>query len=202
MGPAERHNVSYVRRPPKDTKTFTLFLSSGDDAAELRDRVDEVVQIVNKQFAEEGSPLRFEVDRWESTPAQKAPDGAHVNEIFVQKVRNSHLTLVLLFNEIRSGTLEEIEAALEAKVVQLAVLWFDSLESKAVSSNALDVKNFLDSHRQQLLYARVTQPTDSREAWLEIIRVVSRLVASGVASQGKTAIDEFVEAQAQSAGES
>ena len=194
--------MNYVRRPPKDTKTFTLFLSSGGDAAELRDRVEEVVQIVSKQFTEDGSRLRFEVDRWESTAAQKAPEGARVNEIFVQRVRNSHLTLVLLFNEIRPGTLEEIEAALKAKVVQLAVLWFDSLEQKELSPDALAVKTYLDSHRQQILYTRVTQPANSREAWLEIIRVVSRLIAGAVATQGKTAVEEFVEAQVRAVGES
>ena len=193
--------MNYVRRPPKDTKTFTLFLSSGSDAAELRDRVEEVVQIVSKQFAEGGSPLRFEVDRWESTAAQKAPQGAGVNEIFVQRVRNSHLTLVLLFNEIGPGTLEEIEAALEAKVVQLAVLWFDTVEQKELSLGALAVKAYLDSHRQQILYTRITQPADSREAWLEIIRVVSSLIAGAVATQGKTTVDEFVEAQMRAGGE-
>jgi hypothetical protein len=179
-----------------------LFLSSGDDAAELRDRVEDVVQVISKQFAEEGSALRFEVDRWESTAPQKAPEGAPVNEIFVQRVKESHLTLVLLFNEIRPGTLDELKAALEAKVVQLAVLWFDSLIEQESSPDALEVKVFLDAHRQQILYTRVTQAVDSREGWLEMIRVVSRLIASAVATQGATPLEERVEARPQSAGES
>ena len=56
---------------PDLTHTFRIFLSSGDDALTLRDRIDGLVsQAINPELMEANERVRFEVDRGERTAAQ------------------------------------------------------------------------------------------------------------------------------------
>jgi hypothetical protein len=170
---------AYLRRPPRTTHMTTIFLSSGSDAIHLRNRVDLLVRTISTQFQAARSPYRFEIDRWEDHAAQRAPTD-NLNDIFVQCAKDSHLTLVLLLNEIRPGTREEIEGVLSEENAQLAVLRFKKNDNDELADKEL--QKFLLDNRSKLLYKEVLGP-DSDEALAAIIAVLARVVAEVTGGQ-------------------
>lgn len=183
MREGTRPTSRYISRAAARTREIRIFLSSGDDASALRDRFERVVREVDEQFSMR-SDLRFRVVRWESVPAQKAPDG-NVNALFVNMARDSHLTVVLLLDQIRPGTLEEMEAVLTESDVQLAVLWF-----RAGPDEAPALQEFLEKHRARLLY-NATGPPDSEEAWLTMVRIITSVIVDAISpAEGEEVFSE------------
>jgi hypothetical protein len=164
----------YLYRPPWATLAVTIFLSSGSDAARLRDRVDLLVRTISTQFRNAGSRLRFEVDRWEDHAPQRATT-SNLNDEFVRCAKASHLTLVLLLNEVRQGTREEIEGVLSESTTQLAVLRFKETDGDELADE--DLRKFLEANKGKFLYKEVLGP-DSNEAWAAIMMVLAQVVAS------------------------
>jgi hypothetical protein len=141
--------------------------------------VDLLVRTISAQFQNARSPLRFEIDRWEDHAAQRATT-ANLNDIFVQCAKESHITLVLLLNEIRPGTREEIEGVLSEGNTQLAVLRFKENDDDELADE--DLRKYLLANRSRLLYKEVVGP-DSDEAWGAIIAVLARVVAEVTGGQ-------------------
>lgn len=163
----------YIYRPLSATRTVIIFLSSGSDAARLRDRVDLLVRTISAQFRNAGSPLRFEVDRWEDHAPQRATT-SNLNDEFVRCAKGSHLTLVLLLNEVRQGTREEIEGVLSETTTQLAVLRFKQADGDELTDEEL--RKFLEANKGKFLYKEVLGP-DSDAAWAAIMMVLAQAVA-------------------------
>lgn len=181
----------YIQKGPISTQTYNIFLSSGSDTKSLRDLVERMVEIISKQFAHEGLPLRFETSRWEDFAAGKAAS-ENLNDLFVACARDSHLTMVLLLTKVGKGTREEIEGVLDKKDVQLAVVWCrhpDGLDDK-------DVQAFLESHKGNFLYQVASD--DSEAIQLALLRILTRCVASAVA---KASIAVNVQPQSKDPGE-
>lgn len=165
--------------------TYRIFLSSGDDAADLRDRVDDlVIEAVNSQLIQAGISLRLEVDRWERTAAASNDSGESTNDQFVKRALDSNLTLALLLRKVGQGTKEEIEATLEAEQ-SVSALWFVPRKSKPRS----DVAKFLEPKRKYLYYDKTGKP-DEDASWHGIVRVLFQLVLLGLKQHEK---DLYVE---------
>ena len=148
---------------------YQIFLSSGDDARDLRDRVDGLVyRAINPQLRQTGVPVRFEVDRWERSAAQRTPDGETTNHQFVQRARAANLTLALLLDSLGNGTREELEAVL-ADQSELSALWFVPKEHEPDS----EVAGWLSRQIEALYYDKVGLPGDP-ESWEGIMRVLVR----------------------------
>lgn len=161
--------------PPTPQQTFRIFLSSGDDAADLRDRVDGLVtEVINSQLMQAGIDLRVEVDRWERTAAQRTNAGESTNDQFVKRALNSHLTLALLLRRLGDGTRDELEATLDADK-EVSALWFVSRRSKPRS----EVSQFLTPKRERLTWDKTGKP-ESDESWHGIVRVLFCLVLEGL----------------------
>src|SRR5947209_903654 len=109
-------------RAPLNARLVTVFVSSGNSPASLRrlrDRLQGFVDhVLNPMLFETGEQLRLQVVRWEDYAAQRSAQGVSTNERFVQAARDSHLTVVLLIDDIRTGTLEELEAVLDEQDVE------------------------------------------------------------------------------------
>lgn len=112
------------------------------------------------------SRVRIEVRRWEHY-ASRALHGARVNEVFVEEVLRSNLTLGLLIQDLRPGTLEELTAALTEVPERVAVLWFRQPGEEASAS----LREFLKTWQEVLLYNEVG-PADEDLAWLGLTRIV------------------------------
>src|SRR4051812_42658952 len=116
-------------REPSTVLQHQLFVSSADEdlTRRLRQRVKRLVEdVINPQLLNypEGR-VTLALRLWEREAAQKAEPNENVNEIFVRYARESSLTIVLLIDEIRPGTMEELVAALGDDDVDLAVLIFE-----------------------------------------------------------------------------
>jgi hypothetical protein len=150
-----------------------VFLSSGHDAVVLRDRAESLFAIASQLLVQHEAPFRIDVDRWEHTAAQRG-ESDHLNDLFVERAKRAHLTLVLLLSDIRPGTLEEVEAVLDDTTDRdVAVVWF---HDPGVAPSA-ELAAFLDARRDEILYAEVGPP-DSEDAWYGLVRVMTRLLVS------------------------
>jgi hypothetical protein len=161
--------------PPTSQATYRIFLSSGDDAVDLRDRIDDLVrEALNSQLIEAEIDLRVEVDRWERTAAKANEPGESTNEQFVRRALRSDLTLALLIAKMGKGTREEIEATLAADK-EVSALWFVSRRSSPRS----EVARFLGPRRERLTWDKTGRP-ESEESWQGIVRVLFGLVLEGL----------------------
>lgn len=160
---------------PISQPTYRIFLSSGQDAADLRDRVDGLVRdSINSQLLEAEIDLRVEVDRWERSLAKKNNPGENLNDQFVKRALRSNLTLALLLDELGGGTREELEATLAAER-EVSALWFIPQQSSPDSP----VAKFLGEKRRGLLYSKTGEP-DSHDSWSGIVRVLFALILEGL----------------------
>jgi hypothetical protein len=159
-----------VRLPePATVELHTLFISSSDEptARRIRQRVKRLVDDVicpslRQEYPE--SRVTLEVDMWERTAAQKAAG----NAIFVERARASGVALVLIFDELRAGTKEELEAVVDEADVEVSLLSFDPSRN-ADPEQRKKVERVIRKYRGQLFYKRVGKP-NSDDAWFELSR--------------------------------
>lgn len=157
-------------------RTYRIFVSSGDDASELRERVRRLVaNVFNPSLIEHRAPVRLETDMWERTSAQRSGEEG-TNALFVGRARHAHAVLSLLIDELRSGTRAEIEACLRDDEIQVCILWF--IEQGATEPEN-EVADFLNSIRDQIYYDKTGLP-HSQESWEGILRVLLMFVIRGM----------------------
>jgi hypothetical protein len=163
---------------PPASNTYTLFLSSADDewTQKLRSRVKRLIDdVINPRlggYREAG--VRLALDMWEREAAQRASPGRKVNDLFVEKAKDSQLTLVLLLDEIRPGTREELDAALAQLGVQVALLIFERPNGPLDAQKFQELNDYIDAlrARDDLFYDSRCGEPDSDDAWLSLIRTL------------------------------
>jgi hypothetical protein len=154
---------------PQLTQTYRIFLSSGDDALDLRDRVDGLVyQSINPQLIEARQRVRFEVDRWERTVAHRTPPDEDTIKQFVDRAVESNMTLALLMDALDDGTRAELQGVLETDK-ELNALWF----IPRTCSPDTPVAQFLTERGDELYYDKTGYP-DTKESWEGIVRILAR----------------------------
>lgn len=150
---------------------YRIFLSSGDDARDLRDRVERLVQgAINPSLLQAGANVRLEIDRWEVTAASRTR-GTRTNAQFVKRARQAQVTMALLLQTLGGGTREELEAVLDETDRELAALWF----VREHEDPDTEVGRFLKLQRPRLYYDK-TGPPDDDESWIGVTRVLVRTV--------------------------
>lgn len=147
------------------TAIYKVFLSSGADVLELRDRTEKLCQIASALLSRHGLSSRLEIERWEDAPPHVVTTG-HLNAEFVARALASHMVVALLRDELRPGTLEELEAVLEEGGIELAVFCFEPERERSP-----ELVTFLNSRKHQIVYKEVGPP-ESDDAWYELVRSV------------------------------
>lgn len=179
--------TGYLLKGPQNPDEYRIFLSSGDDLGNWRDRAEQLIYLATQQLMQEGISCRLLTDRWEHTAAQRAPNGG-VNQLFVDRALASTLTIVLLGSHIWPGTREELEAVINESdsLTQLAVIWFEV--DSPPSDTAIEVAEYLkaSSAHDRLLYERTGAP-NSDKAWFSVSRVIVRSVISATAGTFRAA---------------
>jgi hypothetical protein len=181
-------------RPPLKVDQYTLFISSSDeeDVRPLRRRVKQLVEeVVNPQLAEHYPEARVSLDVyvWERAVAQRTY-GASVNDRFVQQVRESSAAFVLLLNELRNGTREELDAALDADV-EVSLLAFEpdaDLDERRREVLERDLKTY----ESLLFFNRLGRP-DSDDAWLGVVRAVTAFAFAALRTSQHGPVTDFAE---------
>jgi len=158
------------------TRIFKVFLSSGDDALLMRDEVSTFVDhSVNGVLRDTGAAVRFEVERWEETPAQRNPSGEAGNAKFVRKAQAADVTLTLLVERLGDGTREELDGVLDETDKELSALWY----VERTAWPACDVASWLDQRREDIHFDRIGPPGAPENAH-GLFRVFLRLVLQAV----------------------
>jgi hypothetical protein len=155
-------------RMGRSTDTYTIFVSSSDEAKVLRQRAGTIVDLFNRQLAQARSPIRLETDLWEDTSAHKVPAGK-VNDEFVRRALESDLTIVLLMKELRPGTKAELNAVMDDDSTELAVLWFKPKSGKTGKNLLAQIKRFKNDKR---VFINEFGDWESDDAWLGLFRAI------------------------------
>lgn len=154
-------------------REFVFFISSASDVAEQRDLLEAMIRSADNQFRlrrDETRPFTFAVDRWELDAGRKTKE---MNEEFVRRVRNAHAVVVLLANQLRPGTEEEIDAALQEAKVQVSVIWMDKPED---SRKYRKLRKYLRDHSDELAYVK-TGPPGSHDSICAMVDVITAALA-------------------------
>jgi hypothetical protein len=189
--------VSSVKlREPATRREYTIFLSSSDEAEfrRLRERIqrliyDRIVPALVEHYPQTQITLR--VCRWEQHAPQYDPERS-VNEIFVEQARRAHFVLVLLFDEIRPGTRQELEAALAASV-DVKILVFDRPGQVENSNQEMLLKSLKATYG--LLYEKCGCP-DDEATWFGVFGTLLTLTLQAMADserRGRSPLDEVRE---------
>jgi hypothetical protein len=169
-----RHDPTVpMRIRPPSIGPYRLFLSSSNDPPlkRLRKRVETLVDdVINPQLLDEypDSGVQLALEIWERTAPQQAHEGS-VNDKFVEKAKNAQLTLVLLHDQLRPGTREELDAAIEASA-EVSLLCF---KPSATLSNyrRRQLRSDIKRYERLLLYGTLGSP-QSDDAWIGLTRVL------------------------------
>lgn len=167
----------YKLRAPLAMKLHLVFVSSSDEpeTRALRARVKGLIEdVINPQLLRyPEAQVQLSLQMWERAAPQRVPEDTRVNEIFVEQVRESALTIGLLLDEVRPGTEEELVEALADPEVQVAIHVFDRQGEKP-ESPAKSVEAFLEEHQAKILYNDRCGDPDSDAAWFALLRTLLR----------------------------
>lgn len=176
-------------RPGREVKTYVVFLSSGDDLAELRNGVAKLInEVISPELLEHGTGVQLSVSRWEYTPAQRAT-GVRLNEDFVRLALDSHLTMVLIRDELRPGTEEEFKAVITEggpNRPELSVFWFEPT-NRIQPKEETRIQNLLDRYRDKIRYVGhppLGKPSEAT-SWMEIFRTLIHLAFTAIGDDNR-----------------
>jgi hypothetical protein len=149
-----------------EVRQFPIFISYGDDAIALKVKVKRLVEeAINRQLSHSAwAATQLVVWDWRDIAARRAPAGGRTNDIFVEMVRASSVTIVLLFDRLPPGSEEELLAAVEEEEVDLKVFWLNRRRRWRRSS---EVGRFLDAHSDRFDYLELSE-LDSDDTWLAL----------------------------------
>jgi hypothetical protein len=164
----------FLLRAPAYSHRCDIFLSSGSDVFIERDRFERIVKELNDQFHavfSETFPtiVNLHVVRWEQSAPHKT--GGDPNAEFRKQAKRAHITVVLLHDDIRPGTKDELEAALNADDVQVAVIWMKPKHPRAQKTVAL--RKYLESKKDLIIWDSTGEP-GSDDAWHSMVRVLTK----------------------------
>jgi hypothetical protein len=149
---------------------FVVFLSSSNDAIEIRERVEGLIQnSVNpalKALGERGA--RFYLEKWEHTEARRLGAGEDFDDEFMEKAVNSDLVMTLVVDRVGPGTKAEMKAVAESDT-EIAALWFVNFGEQPDT----DAGRFLNELQNDgILRYKQAGTIGSMESWQAIVRVL------------------------------
>jgi hypothetical protein len=179
-------------REPRSADLYDVFISSAGDVKAARRRVRDLIhESINPPLGDI-SRAQLNPVMWERAAAQAVP-GKTVNDLFVERVKESHATLVLFKTRLGEGTKEEIEAVLSLPElpVWLSVLRFALAADEEAYEDPRPLDEFLEDigDSEGVLY-RATGHLDSEEAWQALVR---ELTAFALAAFEKTRTRELTD---------
>jgi hypothetical protein len=167
---------------------FRVFISSGNEAARVRERLRGLIQeVFNPALADSEQGFQLYPDMWERTAAQRS-HGESTNAIFVERALRSHMTIVALIDSLPDGTREELEAVLGVAEIQLAVMRFTTQTLEVARRDELG--KYLADNSDKFLYV-LREGQDSNEAWYSIVRQILALAVTGMSTGPSGAYTEM-----------
>ena len=115
--------TTYAGGTYRRVKLCEVFISSGSDLASERQILRDLVDAFNKQAFDARVDYMFSIRAWEDAVSRRTyGDG---NREFRYDASIANVVIVLLSRELRRGTEEELDAALQTDNVQVAIILMD-----------------------------------------------------------------------------
>lgn len=167
-----------VQPLPIATDEYVVFVSSGDDAVELRKLVKRLVDdALSPVLHQAGSEVRLRADLWEYTAANRS-DAESVNAQFVERAKNASVLLCLLIQRLGSGTREELESAFNVPNMEIKLIWFVDRDARWPRTN---LGTFLKDHKdRQKLFIDRAGSHDGDGAVVAIVRALFDIAAKAL----------------------
>lgn len=161
-------------KAPISAVEIQIFISSSSapDVEPSRNRIQQLIDVVNAAFTSVGSTWRVQARHWEAEMAQKAVT-ENLNDLFIRIALDCHHTVALLAKDLRQGTKGEILAVLDHSDIGLSVLIFPP--GGDINAIDADLSKFLSDYGNRLLY-KVCGAADSDDAWLILTETVLQAV--------------------------
>lgn len=156
--------------PGQLVSEYVVFLSSSNDAIEIRERVDGLIKnAVNPALKELGKGgARFYLEKWEHTEARRLKDGEAFDDEFVQKAIGSDLVMTLVVDRVGPGTRLEMEEVVKSDT-EIAALWFVKFGEQPDTEAGRFLNGLQDDG---VLRYKQAGPIDAQESWQAIVRVL------------------------------
>ncbi len=156
--------------PGQLVSEYVVFLSSSNDAIEVRERVDGLIKnSVNPALKELGpGGARFYLEKWEHTEARRLNPGENFDDEFVEKATNSDLMMTLVVDRVGPGTRLEMEEVAKSDT-EIAALWFVRFGEQPDTEAARFLNELQDAG---ILRYKQAGPIESEESWQAIVRVL------------------------------
>lgn len=145
----------YLTKPPRSAQEYEVFISSGSDLLEQRDRFEALATVFTKQAIDAGVPYRIITRRWEDATTRRTyGDG---NAEFRHDAANAHLIVVLLHEDLRLGTREELDEAIKCSN-QVAIIWMDPPPAESRKRDVKELRKALDDLRSEVRWEATGKP--------------------------------------------
>ncbi|MCG7595552.1 hypothetical protein [Mycobacterium sp. PSTR-4-N] len=170
--PAPR-TPTYLLGRGRTVQEFEIFLSSGSDLAQQRDLFELLADAINTQALDAGVDYRLAVRRWEDAVSRKTfGDG---NREFRHDAASAHLVVVLLHEDLRPGTKEELLQAVSATQTQVAVIWMDPPPPNSRKRAVKELHATLDVLKDEVRWSR-TGPPGHESVAAAMVEILSRVI--------------------------
>lgn len=161
------------------TTEIKVFLSSAQDALDLRERVQGLVsEAINPALERAGEPQRLFVRKWQHAEPRRFGDGESIDDEFVANAVDSDLVLALAVERLGPGTQKEIDAVVASKKTELSLLWFvDPRDAPGRNPAAEDLESYIANlERDSVLRYKRAGRQDSNSSWEAIVNVLMAVV--------------------------
>lgn len=113
----------YAAGPLRRVRVCEIFISSGSDLENERNLLRDLIAVFNKQAIDARADFQFNIRAWEDAASRRTYGDGNREFRFDASIAN--MVIVLLNRDLRKGTEEELDAALKADDVQVAIILMD-----------------------------------------------------------------------------
>lgn len=133
-----------------------VFISSGNDLTNERELLRQLVEAFNKQAIDAQTDYLITVRAWEDAVTRRTfGDG---NREFRFDASRANLVIVLLHRDLRQGTEEELDAALNAENVQVAIIFMNPPDATSQIESEKYLLAKLDQIRGDVRWFQTKEP--------------------------------------------
>lgn len=154
--------------PGQMVSEHVVFLSSSNDAIEVRERVDGLIRNAVNPALKDLGEVRFYLEKWEHTEARRLGAGEGFDDEFISKAVASDLMMTLVVERVGPGTEAEMRAVAESGT-EIAALWFVKFGEQPDTEAARFLNELQD---KKILRYKQAGTIDSEESWQAIVRVL------------------------------
>ena len=161
----------YLLKSARPAEEYEIFISSGSDLEDQRDRLTQLANVFNDQARDARVAYRLIPRRWEQAVSRRTHGDGNLE--FRYDAETAHLVVVLLHRDLRPGTREELERAMKCSDTQVAVIWMDPPPPTSRKREVLELRTVMNDLREDVRWESTGAP-GSAESVDKMVAVLVR----------------------------